>query len=159
MRRITEGEVAAPIRRRIRTQFGESLERPTTGRFGEGPTQTQARQEAEAVRDPNYPEAYAGREAEARLAPYVLGAEAYATRPTSGTAGKAEEDAARYIGVNLPRLGAIAKQINILGGPAGVITGAIRRGVTGPTQVDELAREFNGIHGALALNLAARFNR
>jgi len=96
-------------------------------------------------------------EAEARLHPSVMAAEAYAKRPTA--ANQASEDAEQYIATMLPRLGIIAKEINQQGGPSGVITGAIRRTITGPSQVDELAREFNGIHGALALNLAAKFNR
>lgn len=140
-RRISEGPAPA---RRIR-------------RFGTAPGLTEARAAAEAVRDPNFPAAYAGREAEARLSPYVLAAEAYASRPT--TTGKADADAEQYISVNLPRLASLATELNQLGGPPGVVGGAVRRHITGPSQVDELAREFQGIHGALALNLAAKFNR
>ena len=126
-------------------------------RFETAPTMTEQRMEAEAVNEPNYGAAYRGREAEARLHPSVMAAEAYAKRPTA--ANQASEDAEQYIATMLPRLGIIAKEINQQGGPSGVITGAIRRTITGPSQVDELAREFNGIHGALALNLAAKFNR
>ena len=126
-------------------------------RFETAPTMTEQRMEAEAITDPNYGAAYWGREAEARLHPSVMAAEAYAKRPT--TANQAAEDAEQYIATMLPRLGILAKEINQAGGPSGVVMGAIRRTILGPSQLDEKAREFNGIHGALALNLAAKFNR
>lgn len=82
--------------RRIAPDAGPRLRTFTTA-----PTMTAPREEAAAVRDPNFPAAYAGREAEARLHPNVLAAEAYsAARDGAGstiTGGYTEERAQRAV--------------------------------------------------------------
>lgn len=121
---------------------------------------TELRQEAAEYGDPNFQAVMRSRREQAALHPSVMAAEAYAARPIGGgRAAKKDEDEERFIHTSLPRLGFLAKQINVLGGPGGMVTGAVRRMITGPSQVDELAREFNGIHGALSLALASKLNR
>lgn len=74
-RRPPAGEGADTIMGTSRT--AEPPIRRITRSFQNDPGMTGLREEAEAVNDPNFADAYAGREADARLAPSVLAAEAY----------------------------------------------------------------------------------
>ncbi len=122
------------------------------------------KQDADQINDPNYETVRRERERSAIMDPSVLSAQARAAGTVeaaqiraSGSGQQGDDNAP--IMTNLARLGSIAMQLNQQGGPSGVVSGAIRRHITGPSQTDELAREFAGIRGATALAIAAKLNQ
>lgn len=147
---------AAPVVPGVRSA-GERPRRFTTGGL------VSMQRDADAIRDPNYETIRAEKERAAQMDPAVLSAQARgeATVEAARTraAGSGGSDDSHAIETNLARLGSIAMQINQQGGPSGVVAGAIRRNITGPSQTDELAREFEGIRGATALAIAAKLNQ